>query len=324
MAVSRSKRKTISSNLTVPKEGQEIIRHHCRRCMSEKSANKFLSATDHMLDKSGYMSICIDCINSLFEAIYSTELSLDKTILRLCRLLNVKYMQKAVETTQTHLNTAEANGRIINGVFGIYRSKLDKLHDGKLGESVSQDLTFVEPFVTNASEIQLGDGSKDISYFQKIWGERLAPEEYDFLEEEYLRWVGPMGNVSHPQEILIRELCHKQNQIRKARKEDVKNVDSLVEGFQKILKQSGLEPAMQNAASGGKMGDAWGPWLRDIETMTPAEWFDKQDKYRDMDGIQKDIDDIKRSTKNFVTSSRDFNTTDIEAIESIEGYEDDE
>jgi hypothetical protein len=66
--------------------------------------------------------------------------------------------------------------------------------------------------------------------------------------------------------------------------------------------------------------DAWGVWQRDIENYRPAEWYEKEykNKYKDMEGIEADKEDIKRSIGNFITESRNFNTVELEDIMDTE------
>jgi len=136
---------------------------------------------------------------------------------------------------------------------------------------------------------------------------------YEYLEQEFAKWKKTTKCDTQGEEILVRELCHKQNEIRKARALD-KSVDSLVKSLQEIMKNSALTPALQNAASAGKSAEAFGVWIKDIETMSPAEWWEDQEKYEDMDDMQQDIKDIKSSIGTFITGSRDYNTTDLEEI----------
>ena len=55
----------------------------------------------------------------------------------------------------------------------------------------------------------------------------------------------------------------------------------------------------------------------------PAEWYADQEKYKDIDGIEEDIQDIKRSCKNFLVGSRDFGTLDLESINDIDDNDED-
>jgi hypothetical protein len=84
------------------------------------------------------------------------------------------------------------------------------------------------------------------------------------------------------------------------------------------MKTANVNPAKQQAKDDKKSNESFGVWIQQIENKTPAEWFNDQQKYHDMDGMEEDIKDIKRSMSNFVTGSRDFNTTDLDEINDLE------
>jgi hypothetical protein len=306
----------------VSSTGVTVEMCHCRKCRMDKNPGEFYTATDTFLDTSGYMSICKKCVNDLYERYFQLTQSVDKTILSLCRLLNVKYDEKAIDALHAHLQTFEDRGKESQNIFGIYKTKLVTVQSISISERTKgiNDFTFVEPN-RKVIESMKSDDSLDIKYLEKMWGKspELNQEDYEFLDNEYGRWVGPIGNVTHGEEILIRDICHLQNQIRKERilGNDGK-VNNLIEARQKIMKDGALTPLLQNAANSGKNADCFGVWLRDIEQTKPADYYENQEKYKDMDGIQEDIQDIKRSAKNFLTGSHDFGSIDLESINDIE------
>ena len=110
----RTKRKT--------SEVQE--EYYCRKCMRDRVSRFFYSATNPMLDTNGYMSICKDCVNDMYDNFIQTELSMEATILRLCRLLDVKYDEDAIGSTKIQMETYEAKGSSMKNIFGVYKSKL--------------------------------------------------------------------------------------------------------------------------------------------------------------------------------------------------------
>ena len=77
------------------------------------------------------------------------------------------------------------------------------------------------------------------------------------------------------------------------------------------MKTASVDPAKANAASAGKSHDAFGLWIKDIEQFKPAEWFEEQEKYKDMDGFILYIQNyIVRPIRNFITGNRDFQVND--------------
>ena len=295
---------------------------YCRKCMENKKPSEFYSATDLFLDSNGFMSICKDCIKLIYDGFYRTTQSIEGTILRVCRLLNVRYEEAAVEALLNHLQTLEEKGKKEpDSIFGIYKNKIIGVQKTRISEKGNDytDLTFEEPSQSVIDNLPR-EPMDDMEEYIRAWGGdgELKMEDYLFLEQEFAKWKRTTKCDTQGEEVLVREICHKQNEIRKARIEG-KGTDNLVKGLQEIMKNSALTPALQNSASSGKNADTFGVWIKQIEKMTPAEWFDEQEKFRDMDGIEKDKEDINRSIGNFITGSRDFTTTDLENITGEEG-----
>jgi len=107
-----SRRKTISPEdkfFTI--DGQRVKSIYCRKCQECKSPKKFLSATDTYLDQNGYMSICNDCIEDIYIKTFAVEQDMSKTILKMARMLNVAYLDSAVQATISHFaKTVERTG----------------------------------------------------------------------------------------------------------------------------------------------------------------------------------------------------------------------
>lgn len=302
----------------ITKTGINVEFAYCRKCMKTKKATEFMVAVDFWIDANGLLSVCKECTNEIYNKYYGNDHSIESAILKTCRTLNIKYEEAAIVATKNHIETFRKKGKETENVFGIYKTKLLAVQKTTV-DNRDLNLTFEEPNRHVIQEIEEG-ALDDQAYFEETWGKGLAIEDYEFLESEFAKWKKTTKCDTQGEEILVRELCHKQNDIRKARFEG-KSVDGLVKGLQEIMKNSALTPALQNAASAGRSAECFGVWAKDIETLTPAEWFDKQEKYRDMDGLKEDIEDIKRSTGNFITGSRDFNTSDLEEINDGEDFD---
>ena len=297
---------------------------HCRKCRQDKKPTDFYTATDTFIDTSGFMSVCKECVNDLYERFFETSGgSIDKTILKLCRLLNVIYDETALQALHSHIQTLSERGKISESIFGIYKNKLISVQKTRISEKGKNilDLTFVEPNKEVLDNMP-SDPVDNQEYYEKSWGKSndLFADDYEFLEQEFAKWKRTTNCDTQGEEVLVREICHKQNEIRRARISG-KGVDGLVKSLQEIMKNSALTPALQNAASSGKSADAFGVWIKDIENKNPAEWYEDQQKYKDLDGIEADREDIKRSIGNFITGSRDFNTSDLEEVNEMEDIE---
>lgn len=304
--MARTKRKTSEIKPT----------HYCRKCMKMKELRLYYTAMNEFIDSNGYMSVCKDCINEIYDSYLLSEGSMEIAIMRMCKLLDIPFDMNAVEATKLNIATLEENGRPVSQVFGIYKARLSPFIRN------STNLHYAEPDNDVKQEL-IETTAMDQEYLDQVWGKGLNTEDYEFLEREYSEWIAPIGSLSHSEEVLIRDICHLQNQIRRARIEnDTKRVETLTDSRQKLMKDAAQTPALQSAASAGRNAECFGNWIRDIENMRPAEWFEDQKKLSDMDGMEADMADIRRSIKNFMTESRDFNVKEMEGLAGILDMED--
>lgn len=323
--MARSKRLKPTSQIT--RTGVQVIQHYCRKCMATKKPADFYRAVDTFLDANGLMSVCKDCIGDIYNRAFQREHSIEGAILLTCRIVNVRYEPRMVESLKNTILKREAEDKEIDLGFGHYLRLLNTTNRTTrlIEELPDGDMTFQEPSLAVSAQ-PLSDEQVEVdikTYLENFWGKGLEFEDYDYLERELAEWQRTTKCDTQPALVLIREICFIQNQIRKDRILG-KNTSSLVKQLQDIMKNSALTPAQQSAASGKKSLDAFGVWVKEIEQKTPAEWFEEQDKFKDMDGLKQYGEDfIVRPIRNFIGVSRDFNVEGLpdlqNAIEEDEG-----
>lgn len=291
---------------------------YCRKCRQQLPPKNFLAATDINIDTNGLMSICTPCINDMYENFYQTELSMERTILRLCRILNLVYDESAINALRVHLTTMEANGKKTRAVFGIYKTKLLSVRKGSR-EAMGGDpeeLVFVEPMGrVGGDPLEDADVEMDIQeYWRFFWGDGLTVDDYEYMDLELAQWQATNKCDTHGELSLMKILCYIQNDIRKARLEQ-SSTAQLEKRLMEAMSKAALTPDKQNAAAAGKSHETYGEWIKDIEEKTPAEWWEDQDLYKDVDDIVEYIKlYIERPMRNFVTGSRDFTVEEIGEI----------
>ena len=312
------------SKRIVNDDDQQVEGVYCRVCQKHRSPTYFYRAVDTLLDKNNYMSVCKLCINDLYSKFFANDQVIEKTVLRLCRALNVKYDAEAIDSTNEVIKTYIERGTDPSSIFGVYKAKLESRNRLTHNKSVldAEDLTFVEPAPNIIREMPEPEdfGVHNIEYYKEKWGTSIefTMDDYMFLEQELSNWKNTHKCDTYADEVMLKEICFKRNEIRRVRNEGG-NTNSLVKALQEIMKSSALTPAQQTASSNETSVNAWGVWLRDIETKRPAEWHEEQEKYKDLDGIDEDLEDITRSIRNFMTESRDFSSMDLESILSDDG-----
>ncbi len=265
MVVKATRSKRIDSPTFKNKNGLEVSENYCRKCMLNKKPSEFYQATDSFLDANLLMSICKGCISKIYTDFYRSEKNMEKVILRMCRMLNVRYGEDAVNATRLQLQTQEKS-EDDGTVFGIYKSKtVSTMKENVNATSLGLDLTFKEPILSNNNSvdslIELKDNTnlddEKIAMLRQTWGDKLKTEEYQWLEFELSKWKSTDKKIARNEETLLQLIVLKLFDIRKARNED-RDTTTLEASYQKLLDSSGLRPKDINLNEINKQDDYWG------------------------------------------------------------------
>jgi hypothetical protein len=306
----RSKRKTV----VVSKTGVSVDLIYCRKCMLPKKPIDFLEAVDTWIDSNGYMSICRQCLNELFDKLYASEGSYEKATLRLCRMINLKFSESAIQATLKQIETYKERGTESKGFFTLYKGKLYTTSKTSNRIDSTIDLTYDEVTHINVNKNELNDAAfdgagKDLKDF---WGNNFEEADYIWLEKELAEWEGKHDIRTKSEESLLQLIILKRFDIRKAREEG-RDTTALEKSYQGLLDTSALSPKLSTAANSGENFDTFGLWIADIEKNEPAQWLETDGK-----PFYKDVDDVEgyfqrffvRPLKNFILQSKDFNVDD--------------
>ena len=305
----------------------------CNCCNKMKVLSNFYESTSFLDRGTGYKCICKDCCNELFDDIYrdfkrlekwqnvnsdtitwtlQTEKAFDKT----CRLLNLKFDYSCYDQVKSHINSIKNKGGKVNAIFGVYKSKLSSTckSNGLVGFTYDFSDEVKEDCKDQARErtdsVKKDMTEEDVHKMQMFWGKGLSRDDYEFLETELADWRNSHKCDNKADLTLLKEICLKELDLRKAREEG-KDVDKLQTGLQNLMKTASVDPSKTSANAQTKASDSYGAWVKEVETMTPAEWHDNQEQYKDMDGLLTYLTNfVKRPILNFLSGTRNFELID--------------
>jgi len=265
---------------TSGKSDEKLI--YCRKCMKDKVAKEYYSATDTVLDKNHYMSICRKCCGEIYDNAFTIERNFEKALLRTCKILNVGWNANAVDSTRTHVDKLKTKGQEDITVFGIYKSKLSTLSN--LADD--QTLTFEEYPSVASIVVNTPEEDADATYqeLQAFWGKGKSYEDISYLQNEFNELGGRDVKDDRPKAILLREICFQLLEIENDRASG-NNVEKRVKALGEMMSNSAIRPDQKKTADGTKSSEAFGIWLADIEKLKPAEWYKDQDIYKDVSNI---------------------------------------
>jgi hypothetical protein len=308
------------------KKKKEPNTFYCRYCQGYKEEKEFYSTTDKFLDANGLMSVCKECIRKIYENFYAVDKDVYRVIYKMCKALNVLYIESAVDVTKKMISSRETMNEESGSAFGVYKSRLPSMFKAGFSDASrdmspeSFDLTFQHESPmpkTKVSNSLFGD----IVDLKSFWGENLLIDDYKFLQKEYDNFKKTHRADVYSEIVLLREICFKLLLIRNLRVEG-KSTAVMTKELQELMKNLGISPSMLNAANSGKSLDTFGQWVKEIEEFRPAEFFDDKDMYADFDKIEEYAErHITRPLKNFITGSRDFGVDALDLNEEIEDGE---
>jgi hypothetical protein len=238
-----------------------------------------------MLDTNGFMSICKQCCEKIYEDAYNAEKNTARALLIACRILNWKFDEDTVSAALLHIETAKKNGTNTNSIVGFYKGKLGLSGGRNFTDRSSDSLTFTEIIGLELEpEDPLEDHEKNAEELKQFWGDKFEFEDYEWLETEYSKWRTTNPPNNRNEETILKLVVLKLLSIRKEINAG-HDTSKLEEGLTKLMNAGALSPAQSTAANQGKNKDCFGEWIKEIEKTEPAEWWKDNSIYRDIDNI---------------------------------------
>lgn len=294
---------------------------YCGKTATQSTIQRdFYKSYSHYHKENCVTQLCKECVKSF--CLDGTKLILNK-LKDVLRFIDKPFIKACLEGAITEtIGELQKNKITITPEEAVikYGDKLASYYMKNVVMRQYQGLTWIN---SDADEV-FGDieGINEIVDDDLIlfWGRGFDIDDYIFLESELSNWKKTHKCDNQAEVTLLKEICIKVLEIRKAR-EQKNSVGNLQKGLQDLMKTCSVDPSKANQASAGKSHDAFGLWVKEIEQFRPAEWYEQQDKYKDMDGFIPYIKNyIVRPIENFFTGLRNFVVDDnIDAdLDSVE------
>jgi hypothetical protein len=298
--------------------GVDLI--YCRKCTKKLPQKEFYDAVDNgLVDTNGKMSVCKDCVQKIYNQVFDETQSMEKSVHKLCIVLNMKFSNEALDATKKHVQTMMENGKNVTAIFSIYKMKLTATNKS-MDKSITQYEGY-EDVGTIFTEKQIDTKELPIpADVIKFWGNGKSRGDIEYLETEYANFKNTHSTDTYAEIVLLKEVCETMLQIKKLRENNDPDTGDAIKELRDLMKSLKISPdaARQNNTPGA---DTFGQWISDIEKEEPAQWLltdPRGDIYRDVSNIDEYYQKyIVRPIKNFIQGSKDFNI-DTEEIEDSE------
>lgn len=271
---------------------------YCRVCNKFKDFKEFKVTTNPFIDKNGYLSICNECLLKIFNELMQTYNDYQKAFLAFCQNVDFIYDSKYVDAAIESYNNDKRNESIITKYWRFinlnYRNQPVRYRDSKNEAVIKEALTS-------------NDKKEEAKRLREDWGE-FEPSEYAFLEKTYNEYSEHFG-VNGPNE----RDGYKTLAILLLRQKTMPENKDIIAAIKSQYEMLGIDPKQirKDAKEQGAM--TLGLSIEKMELTDPADFFNDQDMFADVEGIRKDVNSIIRATKNFlIEGNNDFNEEDID------------
>jgi hypothetical protein len=254
---------------------------YCRKCKTVWSLTKFYEATNPMIDANGFMSVCKDCCNRIYEQYFIIYNNMEKALQLTCQDLDVRFSHDALKQTQSHAEGCLVKGKPSDKIFGLYKSKIG---------STTKHNDSIDGFRYRDSEIVMEDKAERLSSESPIsdalleyWGRNHEPYEYEFLDAEMTKIQSSFECPDYGMEMLMRDISFINLDIEKTRLGVSKyDISKLIETRSKLMNDAKMKPIQATGAEANAQV-SFGTMIKRWETTKPVPTTldDEMKKYID-------------------------------------------
>lgn len=202
------RKKRLEKSLSDPLPKISNQKFYCCRCGTAYSRMKGNFPVSHspMYRGSGFIPMCNDCVDDLYEH-YRKVLEDDKAAMkRICMKLDLYWHETIYEMVT---RTAGVNSRVRNyiGKSNIIRY-VDKTYDNTLEDE--ERMAAKQPVVEAAPSVEEEADSPEEEIDQSVidfWGRGYDTTFYNDLNQRYEKWTSELGELTPVEEALYKQVC---------------------------------------------------------------------------------------------------------------------
>ena len=264
---------------------------HCTyKSYPEQKGNFFLVGGELFVANNGYFPVSKDAIEGYFQHLVQQTGDQRVAIHRVAQYLDLYVNDEII-----NMMLSAPDGNITVGKLAqrsrmhqyVGKTYLDTMLEGQ-SAIIELNKKDEEPAIDQAV----------ISKGMDIFGPGYEPEDYAILMQHYDMLTKQFENADAVQDSLMRDLCTTKLMQMKNR-DDPDAYSKLSKLYQDTLKNSGLKTRTVDDYADDASA-TWGQFIAQVERYAPADIYEKEDLYKDVDGIGDYITRFfTRSTLNY-------------------------
>lgn len=264
---------------------------YCSRCGTAFSRQKGYFPVSHspMYRGLGYLPICNDCIDEIYEQ-YRSSLSSDREAMRrMCMKLDLYWNDAIYNMVE---KSAGVHSRVRNyiGKTNIIRYIDKTFDDTLLEESRTEQSNRSDAFQFAQDEGIEASGAEEADIEQSVidfWGSGFSPDFYIELEKRYKDWTGGENVIDPTERSLYKQICILEATINRDSAQG-RAIDKNVNALNTLLGSMNLKPAQKkDDVDSATESTPFGVWIKRWENTKPIPEPDPE--FQDVDGIVRYI-----------------------------------
>ena len=273
-----------------------VICTRCGKAYGRRKGN-FLVNYGPLYKGVGYISICKECINIIYDNYFLKCKNTKNSVKQVCRKLDLYWDEKAFDTVEkksTNKTIMTSYISKINTVSFLGKSYDDTLsREGVLWnyntytkkDSSQQNILSINTDTNTVKNLDISE--KTISF----WGSGYTNDMYIALDQRYKYWTSNLPediNLDIGTEAIIRQICSLELDINRDRAAG-HPVDKSINALNTLLGSASLKPVQKKSIESDTTAEKTplGVWIRRFENEKPIPEPDPE--FEDTDGVIKYI-----------------------------------
>lgn len=268
----------------------------CGKIFHSQKVNFFRAQSPLFGSNNGYLTVCRNCVEDLFEQYYKELGDLVEAMRRLCMKFDVYWSRDLFDMATNRVST--------NSFVLAYLSKantlkfLGKTYDDTIREeatekSAAEKIAYEFPhdkiIVNNEDKDERESAVPDP--IREFWGDGLDASFYLELERRFKYWCGDKKReeMDISECAVIRQICMLEVTISRDTAAG-KSIDKSINALNTLLGSANLKPVQKQQSEGSDANmeaTPFGMWIRKIENTRPIPEVDPE--LEDVDGVVKYI-----------------------------------
>lgn len=244
----------------------------CYRCGVKHSRRRGFFTVSHSPTYRGvgYLPICNDCLDSMYNSYLSTFKDGRAAMRRLCMKMDLYWSDKLYDSMEKTVGTGSRVRNYIGKTNLI--SYIDKTFDDTLKEEELSGIAFKGSYTSNN-----GTEYKEIpGEYIKNWGDGYDIKMYEELEQHYKKYEDWMGSIKPSEESIIRQLCLLEVLIRRDSAAG-RPIDKSISSYNNLLGAANLKPVQMKDLNEADENTPMGVWIYRFEKKRPIDEIDEDD-----------------------------------------------